>query len=819
MLPGHRSAGGGDVVLDAYAGFVAPALGAGKRRSGAGMSAVPKVDRGLLQALVVLLLLAVPFLIAKNAMLRRSTLHAAPVLLQPQAGGAPADDATAVAPGNHDLAAYGAGAKFEVDRTIPDLSEIEWRAIVHNAELEPASLEQIKAARQRAVAAQSQSGGGGVTLIAACANHWMHLSLAIQSWRKVRGVREIVFVDWSEAQHSTRVARKFGGEQVFIVHVNASEWVLSQAYNLAAALATQPRLLKVDCDTLLADDVLERHVLADDQRAYYTVQWSESQNERRLRGVFLTHREFFEAVGGYDERIDSYGFEDVELYKRFDNVGLVALEFDLNTMHHMPFEEEHFDALESANETKSVVLSPTYLVRRNRLLLQKLADPWSRAAAEANGAKYAFRAASHALSGGEPLNIALAEQTSRVQGLAELVGKQTALKIEAEARRLMLHDDCFVPWDILNQISAEPRKMAASDSGGALLENEIMSDLEYVANALDPAAGTEKRLLVAEIPTRDAFAMSVGLTWSIFLAVSRNRVLVVVLPKAEHNVQLEELFDIERTRARLKSMVGIELRFIFAHEWPCSSTVADCAQFDHAYQTLHEMDLVNTPELVVLEPTKNVVVHLRSIFDMQRSVESIPKLERHVYTALLPTRELLKVVRKSGDMSDVTALYLSDVPEMWDNLERWLIGVIENTLRILASDNADALEKPKMLVTGANHTTVSRANAILEQRNDVEVVQHQQLPQDGDAAAGGAYSLHHQLVEMQLLLRCKRLYFDDYVPLEWKVIIKYTLAWRKFNAPSLPNDMRRQYTNLIDRTRNIHVPREMVFHGYEFRTW
>eukprot|EP00186_Timspurckia_oligopyrenoides_P005183 CAMPEP_0182446132 /NCGR_PEP_ID=MMETSP1172-20130603/4007_1 /TAXON_ID=708627 /ORGANISM="Timspurckia oligopyrenoides, Strain CCMP3278" /LENGTH=826 /DNA_ID=CAMNT_0024642013 /DNA_START=28 /DNA_END=2508 /DNA_ORIENTATION=+ len=764
-----------------------------------------KPDSTLWQAACVLFLLAIPLLITTSSLLHRSHRITTPIALQPQT-----DDSDIAFISQND--SLHEKDSFELDLTLPDLSIIEWESMLHGHGMQLSSESDIRAARRDLLvkslgeAALTDSDNGCISLIAACANHWMHLSMTIQSWMKVKGVGEVVFVDWSTGQYSTRVARLFGGESVFIIHANQSEWHLTRAYNLAASMASCPKLLKVDCDTMLSPSFLERHPLGALRDAYYTMSWSESPNERKLAGSFYTHKRLFDAVHGYDERIDSYGYEDLDLYRRLEVAEAVRLEYEADSIHHIPFEEEHFDVLQSNNQTKKVIFSPRFNIRRNHLLLKKVNSPWTTYVATDSGvvSKYAFRVEKESSF----INIALAEELHRPKNLEALVGSEEYDRISNEARKIMLHDDCHIPWDLISQVSSE-RPM---DEKSNVVHD---SDLQLLTSVLDPDSPASRKLLIAVMPDSDAFAIMVALTWAVFMAMSRERLLVLVTPPALREVSLAELVDIERSRKRLLKSMGVDFRFVIANDWKCPTSVHECVENDTVYGELEELNMTAAPDLVVLNPERNSVIHFQPEYDAERNVESISKIERQVYSSFYPTKPLVKMIRKSGDMSETTVIFLSkNRPEKFFDV--WLKDVVNNLMRIRASDGIPDSDKPFVLVCGANQTLINTAEAILTELNKVQLVQHPVISNDDNFRTETHY-LQHQYMELELTMRSKRIYFDDYMPLEWKVLIKYSLAWRKFNAPSLPNDMRRQFSNLV--RRDSALSKERIYHGYEFRAW
>lgn len=86
---------------------------------------------------------------------------------------------------------------------------------------------------------------------------------------------------------------------------------LAEARNLGARASRALHILFLDSDTILSVGFAEqlRNVLIDDDCFYVG-------GEHDLHGVCLVPRRAFEVVGGYDEVIEGWGYEDEDFYQR-----------------------------------------------------------------------------------------------------------------------------------------------------------------------------------------------------------------------------------------------------------------------------------------------------------------------------------------------------------------------------------------------------------------------------------------------------------------------------------------------------------------------
>lgn len=136
------------------------------------------------------------------------------------------------------------------------------------------------------------------------------------TWRRVvEGARrvaprgtEILVVDWGSRRH--RVAR---GNWTTLRVDGVDAWNLAQAYNLGFEHAAGTHVLKLDCDTRLA--CMPPRPAGD---AFDAGSW---RTAGHLNGVFYAPRALLRRVGGYDERLARYGWDDSDLYRRLAAAG------------------------------------------------------------------------------------------------------------------------------------------------------------------------------------------------------------------------------------------------------------------------------------------------------------------------------------------------------------------------------------------------------------------------------------------------------------------------------------------------------------------
>lgn len=193
-----------------------------------------------------------------------------------------------------------------------------------------------------------------VSIVVGCRDRTSFLRKALPSWLRFPNVAEIIITDWGSSENveltvsevlaafarakgqlgfshgqSTLPPGQTPGQSTFprihLVRVEqVNRWILSLALNLGISLAVSPLLLKVDCDSVLASDFFEQHPLADSDKAFYAGNWklARDENEKHLNGVVFVPLSPFRAIGGYNEHIRTYGWDDTDLYDRLVKHGL-----------------------------------------------------------------------------------------------------------------------------------------------------------------------------------------------------------------------------------------------------------------------------------------------------------------------------------------------------------------------------------------------------------------------------------------------------------------------------------------------------------------
>lgn len=282
------------------------------------------------------------------------------------------------------------------------------------------------------------------SIVAACRNRQDTLRRVLPEWRKVKGVKEIVVVDWSSDPPLKPIIDSQNDGRIKLVRVSGEKsWVLSRAYNLAVNNTNQEYIVRTDCDYSLKPDLIEAHDLNNTINGFYSGNWNlaRTENEVHLNGAMIFKRSNFLNVGGYDERIQTYGWDDEDLYNRLRSRKLKKLNISYDYVSHV----SHGDKKRAQKGVKFAQVQ----IDINQLLLEKL-PVWS------------------GYSKTQPISTYKTLKSSK--GYTELKAKfiPKSLQKSTEPDHLeesysialgrRLSGDFQIPWDLLESLNSEKKE-------------------------------------------------------------------------------------------------------------------------------------------------------------------------------------------------------------------------------------------------------------------------------------------------------------------------------------------------------------------------
>ena len=231
-----------------------------------------------------------------------------------------------------------------------------------------------------------------ISIITACKNRIDALKLNLFSWLKFSEVTEIIIVDWSSDEPIDYLTEI--DSRIKVIRVDNKKYFNQpQPLNLAAKMAIGDYILKVDVDHLFNPyyNPIQKYFPEDKsftcgQLNFHNPEyWSEGkggfvvderfledniENKRRyvyayspifkpLVGILFVKKEYFDAVGGFNENFrDCYAYEDEDMYNRLEEYGLKKrrLDFDFHFIH-MPHPDkkrtENFKGFDGQEEYRN----------------------------------------------------------------------------------------------------------------------------------------------------------------------------------------------------------------------------------------------------------------------------------------------------------------------------------------------------------------------------------------------------------------------------------------------------------------------------------
>lgn len=218
----------------------------------------------------------------------------------------------------------------------------------------------------------------GTSIACCCMDRNKNLLSSLGYWLKVKGVSEIVIVDWSSKEQLLNDIEAINDDRIKLIRVDGMlRWVLSWAYNLAISLTSYDKVLKIDSDIILPDNFLIKY--SPDDINFFRGSWkiARNENENHLNGQCYFLKKHFNLVNGYNERIVSYGYDDDDFYNRMRNSGIKQKLINPNNIYHIPNKdfERIINQQEFRNvELKSINKALSHKIESNRLFCER--SPW-----------------------------------------------------------------------------------------------------------------------------------------------------------------------------------------------------------------------------------------------------------------------------------------------------------------------------------------------------------------------------------------------------------------------------------------------------------
>lgn len=182
-----------------------------------------------------------------------------------------------------------------------------------------------------------------VSIVCACMDRTAALQISYKSWVNMPQVDEIIIVDWSSADNIKNILSIT--KHTKIVRVEGEKYFsLPRAYNIGIKHAAGDLILKLDVDYVMNPyhDFFAFNIL--NESVFFTgshligLQQDRHGFQRYLNGLLYIHKKNIDRVGGYNEELKGYGYDDDDLYKRLHQSGLTRSLIGVNPccVFHLP---------------------------------------------------------------------------------------------------------------------------------------------------------------------------------------------------------------------------------------------------------------------------------------------------------------------------------------------------------------------------------------------------------------------------------------------------------------------------------------------------
>mmetsp|Transcript_9185 Transcript_9185/g.18685 ORF Transcript_9185/g.18685 Transcript_9185/m.18685 type:complete len:753 (-) Transcript_9185:435-2693(-) len=357
-----------------------------------------------------------------------------------------------------------------------------------------------------------QKGTPGVSLVAACRNRQETLVKTFPTYLAASNISEIILVDWSSNPPLSKVLDAFKDPRVQIIRAeNESQWILSRAFNLGISFAKYETIVRLDCDHAIEPDFVAAHTLSPDDKFFYAGNYTlaRDENEVHINGAMIVSRSNFWKILGYDERIQTYGWDDEDMYTRLAKQGLIKRNLNYEKIHHALHGENarRQDGVEFATVETEV----------NRILLGQL-SPWDFETGASEASIYSIH---HGMGQAKTVT-----GTNKPRKVVQFFTDSKRDEAYDLALGRVLHDSFGVVWDLLGSLGLDQKRN---------LLREMSTKLH--------STGVQPKILIADVQHGLGNRIR-ALGSAMAFAKHTNRTLVVIWQADSHcNAHFPDLFQ------------------------------------------------------------------------------------------------------------------------------------------------------------------------------------------------------------------------------------------------------------------------------------
>ena len=161
------------------------------------------------------------------------------------------------------------------------------------------------------------------SLVTSVKNRTEMLSVSLPSWLNKPQIKELIIVDWSTTDYNLKLLENLD-PRIKIVRVpNKKYFHVAKAHNTGIKHASYEHIIKIDVDYVLNPYIsLGEFLRFDWNNEFMTGYWGLNKLDaelgfmQHLEGFMCIRKTFLNFIGGYNESLTGYGWEDTEIYLR-----------------------------------------------------------------------------------------------------------------------------------------------------------------------------------------------------------------------------------------------------------------------------------------------------------------------------------------------------------------------------------------------------------------------------------------------------------------------------------------------------------------------
>ena len=181
------------------------------------------------------------------------------------------------------------------------------------------------------------------SIVTANRNRLEHLQQAILSWLGCDRIAEIIVVDYGSAREIGAADFPTSSKLTIATVRGTDQWRLGHAINIGVDLAGSENIVKLDSDQVIRDASWLDTI--DLTNRFYRGNY---QQGKVSNGEAVFRKGDWARVGGYNEWISGYGYEDSDFYGRLRRANVAQAEIEARFLTEIP----HSDAVRAASDTR-----------------------------------------------------------------------------------------------------------------------------------------------------------------------------------------------------------------------------------------------------------------------------------------------------------------------------------------------------------------------------------------------------------------------------------------------------------------------------------